>query len=85
MRSKLCFVLALFSAIVNLVWRKAYLQILLGMSRSGNIGTDKFAPKHIMILFAVRLFQYGGVAGICNTHKISIFSVAQQSIYYSNR
>lgn len=85
MRSKLCFVLALFAAIISFVWRKVSLQILLGMPRSGDIGTDKFAHKRIMILFVVRLFQYGGVAGVCDTHKISIFSVAQQSIYYSNR
>lgn len=84
MRSKLCFVLALFAAIISFVWRKVSLQILLGMPRSEDIGTDKFAPKRIIILFAVRLFQYGGMAGVCDTHRISIFSAAQQSIYYSN-
>ncbi len=85
MRSKLCFVLALFAAIISFVWRKVSLQILLGMPRSEDIGTDKFASKRIMILFAVRLFQYGGMANFYDSHKTSIFSYTQQLTYYSNR
>ena len=84
MRSKLCFVLALFAAIISFVWRKVSLQILLGMQRSEDIGTDKFALKRIIILFAVRLLQYGGMAGFYDSHKTSIFSYTQQSTYYSN-
>lgn len=85
MRSKLCFVLALFAAIISFVWRKVSFQILLGMPRSEDIGTDKFAPKRIIILFAVRLFQYDGMADFYDSHKTSIFSYTQQSTYYSNR